>query len=179
MSAARLAAEAAFAAPTLQPTSAPVTQITVRKRRTASLEPAPAQAQALAAVDPHAEEALSAGPRTFRVEVVKEQGTEEAQGPAEADAADADARGWRSRRAHQQRPGPVTHTVLELPARPVEPSVQQLKAELAEVGPVLEGIQRAQDTVFIDRVADTAWQELSSRVDALSLEVQQQLTQQA
>ena len=73
------------------------------------------------------------------------------------------------------RLSPLLDELLDLPERPVEPSIRQLKAELAAVEPVLEGIRRAQDTVFIDAAAHAAWQELSSRVDALEHELQSQL----
>jgi hypothetical protein len=178
MSPARLAAEAAFAAPTLAPASIPTAQVTVRKRRLAGW-----QSESLPDTAPNdagrpVDTLTSTGPRTFRVEPLKAQAPDERPETAGADPAavsTAEGRSPRARRPKQQRPGPVTHTVLELAVPPGEAGVQRLRAALAEVGPVLDGIQHAQSTTFIDPEADAAWQALSHEIDELNCLIQSQL----
>jgi hypothetical protein len=180
-SAARLAAEAAFAATPKHSAPPSLTHITVRRRRLASDLP-PAQV----GVGPPANTTVTPEPqqpRVFRVDArdarpiaVKEQTrphrpqTSEAPGPRDVAAPAA----RRRRTAVNKRPGPVvvvTHAVGPMAPADAGPGLKldQLRISLASVGPVLDAIARAQSFRFDVGHFDTAWQSLAHRAEALLL----------
>ncbi len=164
ISAARLAAEAAFGAPPFQPTPASQAQITVRRARYGVVAQQPvADAVAVA-------ELTGKGPRVFRVEPAFAVATTAAVATASA------APTRRRRSSPDKQPGQVVHVVHLQPARPEAPApaaplADSLVAALARVAPVLESIQRAQSFHFIDDRFDPAWRRLSKQAEELLNEV--------
>lgn len=182
MSAARLAAEAAFTAPPFNPAPSIQAQITVRKARLV-VGAAPTGMPTAAASS--CGEQASQAPRVFRVDAsrVASQPQVSAILPAVRTSSAVTPIGvtkQSARRATDKRPGPVVHVINALPVHRREIEVAQptqaaLIVELARVGPVLEEIKRAQSLVFIDEHCSKEWQRLSGRADELRRELQAQL----
>lgn len=174
MSAARQAAEAAFASAPGEPTSAREAAVTVRTARLVRR----AEAPPLAANDTSAAvQAASRAPRVFRIEGAEAQSST-ASSRDDRPAAEAAPRSRRV--ASDRRPGPVLHVVPAVPPStdPANMTVAQLKAviaELALVEPVLELIQRAQAFRVIDDRFAREWLKLARRADAIQAEIQAQL----
>ena len=185
MSAARLAAEAAFAGPR-SPVSEPVRAlVTVRRARLAL----PPQAAAAGAAEPAAPAAKVQ--RVFRIDAPREpppQGP--LPGPSAAEpvaaatprAAEAAAPApppavvRRRRRADpDKRPGPVLHVVVDLPPPPAAPAAPLQAAQLMEaldaLDPLLQDIARAQAWRFDGSAFQAEWQRLSQQLDALRAEL--------
>ncbi len=180
MSASRLAAEAAFAAPQFSAPPPSQAQVTIRKARVAVFAAQPVVTdEGLSAMEP-----ATQGPRVFRVEAPQAGHSTQAMGdalhePLAASAGDADAVVAvvpRSRRAAaDKRPGPVLHVVHALPARPLAdaaaPSLRGLIAELASVGPTLDAIRCAQSFEIVDRRAEIEYQRLSRLAEDIRSEL--------
>ncbi len=180
MSAARLAAEAAFGpAPLLAEAPQPIqAQVVVRRGRAAALTPAAAAVDE-AGVDPSAPFAAK-GPRVFRVEAAAmpvAMLTEPVPSPVAANSSGSAAalapKGRLRRATADQRPGPVLHVVHTLPPRPAASPpllpVGALAARLALVEPVLAEIRRAQALLFVDHSQAGEWQRLGRVADAIRL----------
>lgn len=185
MSAARLAAEAAFAASPFDPAPPSQAQVTVRKSRLAVGSLAVAMPPATATATNNSPSALtSKGSRVFRVDASGSAPSGPAPvarpaGPTGADGPSIDVSARTRRIAIDKRPGPVLHVIHALPARSreiqaVPPTLETLIAELARVESVLESIHRAQTfTVIDDRYADE-WQRLSQRAEEICKGLQAQ-----
>jgi hypothetical protein len=174
MSAARLAAEAAFAPAPVHdapPLLLPA-QVVVRRARGAPLTLA-----AAAATDSAGPSAASStkGPRVFRVEAAASPialADDHPRWPATTNGHDGVAHMPTSRprrTAADKRPGPVLHVVHALPARP-EPAPQaqrldELTVQLARLEPVLADIRRAQAFRLVDESCAREWQRLSGVAD--------------
>lgn len=163
MSTARLAAEAAFAAPprVAPPSGRP--QITVRRARGAAPAPPVAQDDG-----PPEVAAANKSPRVFRVDAARAAEPGRAAGDEVPTPVPVPPR---RRHGTDRRPGPVVRLVQPLPAsaddQPTARQLAAMAATLAGIDPVLRAIERAQSFVFIDgRFAD-AWQALAERASAL------------
>ena len=168
-SAARLAAEAAFAAPDKLPEigSTPA-QVTVRRAKLAVwARPVPA------ADAPPAAELVGKAPRVFRLQAAQAP----APAPAPAGVSPLPAAARRQRRvAADKRPGQVLH-VVHIQTRPAEVAAvaarsAALAVELARLAPVREAIQRAQSFCFIDERVEQKWQRLSAQAKLLLVQLQ-------
>jgi hypothetical protein len=167
MSAARQAAEAAFATPELRPPPTLEVQITVRRTREA---PAPKLETPQSSPDAPS---VSRGSRVFRIESAQTAGLPEAvsatnallheeslrnHGPSPRTAAPL------SRAVDNRRPGPVLHLVqtLDAPSEPEQtrPRLDLLAAELARVGTVLDEIKQAQSLKFVANPFAREWERL-------------------
>jgi hypothetical protein len=186
-SAARLAAEAAFAPPRLSPLPQPAGQVIVRRTRSTSLvaEPAPEDAAG------SANEQRTKGSRVFRVE--SEPTSKSAEKAAEGLSAAAAALPHGAnvagpppaplnshRIASNKRPGPVMHVICALPDRPPEaepqqPQLSQLILDLQRVTPVLELIARAQTFSLVDERLVREWRRLSRQADDIHTSILAQL----
>lgn len=170
MSDARLAAEAAFAAPALNRGATIQARVTVRKTRLPACAVEPARAQP----GPSAEPAPN-HPRVFRVEGAPKASAvgqhETAQRPPEGRptgvATPGPAKLRHSRPQHiatAKQPGPVTHVVLAAPAlhekSRVQPTPATLLAELSSIGQILDAARRAQSLEIMDRRAGARRQRL-------------------
>lgn len=173
ISAARLAAEAAFEPPRPSVTQNGQAQITVRRVRllaVGQLEATPVVASA--------DTSGPKQPRVFRVEAARigkagqfmpTPQTKPDLGP------DGQATSLKSRKrlvAAEQRPGPVVLTrsaVASLPPQPevAAPSSEALGVRLEQITPILAAIQRAQTVWFIDDRDEVQWRRLSVRADKL------------
>lgn len=181
MSAHRLAAEAAFAAPPLSAPSPSQAQIAIRKARIAVLAAQPVVTdECQAALEPAAHR-----PRVFRVEAPRAVHSMQALGDSKhtllaISAGDADADAVvvpRSRRAAaDKRSGPVLHVVHALPARPplepVAPSLRGLIAELANVEPTLDAIRCALSFEIVDRRTAVEYPRLSRVAEDIRSELE-------
>lgn len=182
-SAARLAAEAAFAnLPVVAQPAHPV-QIIMRRSRTSSLVAQPAEATRDV---PIIETAVKRA-RVFRVGTASTQSSDEAV-PSDALPASAPtpnvtsmakaATASKSRHpGADKRPGPVLRVFQTRFDQPAEvPSKPQLSASLiaalAPVAPVLELIARAQTFTVINPTLEVEWLRLSLRLAALHAELQ-------
>lgn len=160
MSAARRAAEAAFAGATRQPAPSRETKVIVRSARLVRRAETPQVTDGMSAPTQPA----SRAPRVFRID-----GTGATFQP-EVPATEAAPRSRRV--ASDRRPGPVLHVVHAVPPSPdvASMTVAQLKtviAELALVEPVLALIQRAQAFRAIDDRFAREWLRLARRADAI------------
>lgn len=170
MSAARLAAEAAFAGPRDPAPPAHLAQVIVRRDRLA--DPAgerPADTGAGVAPD-----AAAKGPRVFLVEGVRNPAPND--GPP-ADTAMTGAVPRSRRIASDRRPGPVLHRVhaTPLPQRPPEGSaavLDVLRSRLADLGQLLLAVERAQSFQFVDQRFELEWQRLSRKAHGIRQELQ-------
>ena len=185
MSAARMAAEAAFAAPQFSLGPNFKAQITVRRARVpASAQPAAAEPS------PPTDEPIGKRPRVFKVEAARDHHTLQAE-PAPgtpvnlADHRQADTPKQRKRRpADHKRPGPVVlvHSpppplpfqLIQLiqplqPSKPhkAAPRSEALLAGLEKITPTLAAIEQAQSYWFIDNRFDSHYQRLSKQADEL------------
>ncbi len=186
MSAARLAAEAAFAAPLPLSASPERVQVTVRRARLAAPVAEPA------AVDDTrpAIEPTRKAPRVFTLEAAQAPRQPDTPlgvqslplppaSPAASIRSDAPATGARARIrriAVDKRPGPVLHVLQSVPrqtrqAETTPPRLATLIDELARVGPVLESIAQAQSFRFIDDRFAMEWQQISQRADDLQMKL--------
>lgn len=161
-SAARLAAEAAFAGPTFSVIRNGQTQVTVRRARNLARLERPAQVS-----PPAAEHPVAKGPRVFRIDSARvhtSAPTEPAPQHQPGQTTDTQALPpkTRRRRAPEQRPGPVVR-VVPAPA----PKSRTLVASLAQVTPILTAIEKAQSLQFIDRSFESHYQRLSRQADVL------------
>ena len=186
-SAARLAAEAAFAAPQVRSLVQPLAQVTVRRTRSASVavEPPP-EASDSPTIEPTAR-----GPRVFKVEAAPISPSVEAglatlppptEGSTHSDSLPAHAPATPSERriATDKRPGPVLHVVHAPPKRQRESEVLQRQLELLTSGldrvkPVLETIARAQAFSLVDERFAREWMRLSQKVDRLRAQIRAQV----
>lgn len=172
MSAARLAAEAAFAGPRDSATPANPAQVIVRRDRRAD----PAAARPIGTGDNTNSAPADAGkgPRVFRVEGVR------SPAPHDMPPADPAVTGvvQRSRRiATDRRPGPVLHQVhaTPLPQRAAGPwasALDLLRSRLADVGQLLRAVAHAQSLQFVDERFDLEWQQLSRKADGIRQDLQ-------
>ncbi len=153
LSAARLEAEAAFAAPQLRLTPAIQAQVTVRRTRLLVVP------EKEVAGDAPAAEPAAKSPRVFRVEAAHS-----AESALAGPALQPPVTKRRRRAAVGKAPGEVFHVVR---AQPAVPALAFLVAELASVAPVLDLIRRAQSLWFIDDRLAKDWQRLSKRADVL------------
>lgn len=175
-SAARLAAEAAFASPSDSDTQNGQAQIIVRRARNLALVERPAEVVSIAV-----EQSAVKEPRVFRVDNALAQAlTPASAAPALSPVQITDTQPThikvRRRRAQAQRPGPVV--VVQMPAKPApmeaptptaspELTFEILKAELACFTPILTAIEKAQAFQFIDNRFDRQYQRLSKQADRL------------
>lgn len=178
MSAARLAAEAAFAGPRDPATPANPAQVIVRRDRRA--DPAAERPAGTGAGNVTSDNANAApadagkGPRVFRVEGVR------SPAPHDMPPADTAVTGvvQRSRRiATDRRPGPVMHQVhaTPLPQRAAGDSataLDLLRSRLADVGQLLRAVAHAQSLQFVDERFDLEWQQLSRKADGIRQDLQ-------
>lgn len=172
-SAARLAAEAAFAGPTFSVIRNGQTQVTVRRARNLARLERPAQVS-----PPAAEHPVAKGPRVFRIDSARvhtSAPTEPAPQHQPGQTTDTQALPpkTRRRRAPEQRPGPVVRVVpapaipRPTPAIAPAPKSRTLVASLAQVTPILTAIERAQSLQFIDSSFESHYQRLSRQADVL------------
>ena len=185
--AARLAAEAVFAAPQVRSLVQPLAQVTVRRTRSASVavEPPP-EASDSPTIEPTAR-----CPRVFKVEAAPispsvEAGLATLPPPTErsthSDSLPAEAPAIRRPRriATDKRPGPVLHVIQAPPERKLEAEVPQprldfLTGKLDRVTPVLETIARAQAFSLFDERFAREWLRLSQKVDRLHAQIRAQV----
>lgn len=178
-SAARLAAEAAFAAPQVRSLPQTSAQVIVRRTRSASLAGKPKPE----AGDGPTIETAARGARVFRVEAAPTSRSARAgiavePSPTEASThssslpvhAPASPNGRRI--AADKRPGPVSHVILapserEREAEAPQPRLDLLLGELERVTPVLEFIARAQAFSLVNERIAREWLRLSRKVDKL------------
>jgi hypothetical protein len=178
MSAARLAAEAAFGdRPQRTAPPNPALVIVRRARLAVDAGTAAASDDTRPATQP---QPVDKSPRVFRVDAAP------SPKPPDLPALDlvppaltgqAVAAGARPRRtAAHKRPGPVLHVVHTLPARRPEveapaTDLAALAAALDRVGLVLADIGRAQSFRVIDDHRSASWQQLSLQADAIRAEL--------
>jgi hypothetical protein len=191
MSAARMAAEAAFSGPLFvaEPALLPPAHVTVRKARSAALVSADAAVAIRADDAALSSTATTKGPRVFRVDAGPAPVGLGADMPwphpaaiaattaitrAKTDSHDGAVRPAKvqvRRAAADKRPGPVLHLVHKLPTRhdaPPQPlPVNELVRQLARVEPVLADIRRAQAFRFLDQSLAAEWQRLSRVADGI------------
>lgn len=189
-SAARLAAEAAFACPQVSASPSHPAQVSVRRMRSASLTVTPApEGQAVIA-----SKQLTKEPRVFRLDAVLTPPSLEllAALPAMAEAAPHSAilaaqthdQAVSHRIASDKRPGPVRHVIHALPELLVDqrgdpearqPQLRMLMAELQAVSPDLAIIAQAQAFSLVDERLAREWQRLSRQLDELHVKVVAQM----
>jgi len=181
MSAARLAAEAAFAGPRLALAPPPPAQVVVRRARLAADAVEPVAKQPGDIGNSPAPDPVGKGPRVFRIQAAQGMTAQDAAAtnahqarvqrssmPADGPAAGV---GPRSRRiGSDKRPGPVLHKVHTLPVlqRPDEGSateLDRLRARLAAVGQLLSTIGAAPSFQAVDEHFALEWQRLSLKAD--------------
>lgn len=179
ISAARLAAEAAFTAPPSNPAPAVQTQVTVRKVRLAA-SASPTGMPAAGAQD-SGEQARKA-PRVFRLDASQaapnlQMSADQAAVQTSSAAVSIGMTRRSARKATDKRPGPVVHVIHALPVqrreiqKVAQPTLEALIMKLACVEPVLQQIQHAQALVFIDERFSKEWQRCSRRADELHREL--------
>ncbi len=184
-SAARLAAEAAFAAPDLRPEEAPVVPITTRQVRwTDAATPAegPAPDQQQQSQQDQAPEAnrqplenepntppVARAPRVFRIEATPKPPSDDAPAAATASPSADPLQGLGAaspfpprtrRKASHRQPGPVVH-VVHAPVVQNEPEGERprldlMRAELARIGAVLDEAKLAESLQFV--APNFAWE---------------------
>lgn len=171
-SAARLAAEAAFAGPTFSLIQNGQTQITVRRARSFARAERPAEVSPAAAEQP-----VAKGPRVFRIDSARVHATVSAEAalqppPVQITDTQPLTPKNRRRRAQEQRSGPVV--LVQVPAKPptataASPALRSkiLVAGLARVTPILAAIEEAQAFQFIDNRFESHYQRLSRQADLL------------
>jgi hypothetical protein len=191
MSAARLAAEAAFAAPPLfstpSPTQSTSALVTVRRARGTALAPAADEETDTAGESGHASSPVK-GPRVFRVDapVLVATAADASRQPSTWQADEAvpisSSPIWptapRLRRSStHKRPGPVLHVVHALPPRQELPLLPllALTAQLARVEPVLADIRFAQALRLMDNNQASEWQRLGRVADDIRQALQTML----
>ena len=194
-SAARLAAEAAFALPRISSLPVQPTQVSVRRSRSAGLavKPTPIPAPTPVGNGGSDFELTVKGARVFRVEAVP------TPQPVEATCAGVplpnetskhqgnlpDQVHANSRRiASDKRPRPVLHLIHALPellperqteAEAPQPRLGLLIGELQRVTPALEMIARAQAFSLVDERMAREWQRLSRQLDELHAKILTQI----
>lgn len=175
-SAARLAAEAAFAGPASRVIQNVQTQITLRRARSIVRAEQPAEVSTAVAEQPAAK-----GSRVFRIDSARGHAsvpTEQAPQARPDQKTDTPPLlpKTRRRRAPEQRPGPVV-LVVQKPATPrplfataavpPAPTSKTLAARLDQVTPVLAAIEKAQSFHFVDSRFENQYQRLSDQADLL------------
>jgi hypothetical protein len=178
MSAARLAAEAAFAGAQVHTLPLAPTQITTRRNRLALLAAPDAADEDSAAAD-----GTEKRPRVFRVAAAAPvpapapvPATAQAIGVGETTRHAARPRRLRS----DKRSGPILQVLSPLPARPPEPAPSRsdwhlLRLELDRVGQTLQAIQTLVSWRIVDdRLADE-WQRMSRQADELLVQLRKAL----
>ena len=187
VSAARLAAEAAFAAPTFQPTAHTPALVTVRRARLGMVarQADGDDARPTSGTPPSSHPAsddrsfadvMGKAPRVFRLETARSAST------APAAVATLPVVAKRQRRtAPDKRPGQVLHVVHMQPQPPQPPMATTaaarpltLLAALARVAPVLDAIQHAQSFSLLDERFEQAWQRLLKQADQLLAQLRSQ-----
>ena len=190
MSAARLAAEAAFAAPRLDPSPPLQASVTVRRARPSrgavETVTAPPSGVAEGPLD-------SRSPRVFRVEASMLRSPTEPEGmdppqlallapPADRISPVATPVKRRRRIGVDKRPGPVLHLVHAVPAAQAArsdaadaPVFDQLLAQLARVGELLQEIEQAQSFQFVSERFAPDWLQLSQTADAIREAIKDQM----
>jgi hypothetical protein len=174
MSSARLAAEAAFAAPPVHAVQPGQAQITVRRARTPLLAEPPAAGQGAAAAVKAAK-----GPRVFRVDTAVGAAAL-AAAPLHAPASGSPVFGEaaapkmrRCRAAADRRPGPVVVVTPDaVPSTPpaaahMLPDSERLSAALARVTPVLQAVAQARSFRVVDECFENQWQGLFEQAGEL------------
>jgi hypothetical protein len=183
MSAARLAAEAAFAAPA-QPAPPPVApaQVTLRRSR---LGAGPDEAAGAPRQASGAAPAAEAGPRVFRVVAalpVLPAAPVPLSPGLEAESAPVAVPRTRRVRAERRPSAVVVVKAAEPPARqaaatselpPLQP--EALRAELQRAGALLEMAAQAQSFRIDSTAFDSDWERLSRRAEQLLKELRAQL----
>jgi hypothetical protein len=183
MSAARLAAEAAFAAPQYQPPPTAQAQITVRRMRPRDLPSVVAASDSTAAA-----ESQTKGPRVFRLTAAKPSPLVGVQpNPStskQASVVDRDGDKLRPhsrprRQAAYKKPGPVLHVVHTLPARPEPqdkvPHFDSLAAQVQHIGVLLETAKRASKFRIVETSSTQEWQRLAKIASDIRREIKTQL----
>jgi hypothetical protein len=195
MSAARQAAEAAFAAPELRSPQAVEVQVTVRRARAAEIP------QSEPELNPERQATQGSpgmpmpakGSRVFRVKGAQTPRAQEA--PAAVNALlHEDALRDRSpmprttsqkrRMANHMRPGPVLHVVHALAVRSepepepepeqARPRLDLMAAELVQIGKVLDQAKRAESLQFIAPGFGREWDRLGRRVEQIQHDIHMQ-----
>jgi hypothetical protein len=180
MSAARLAAEAAFAAPALRPPQPVEVQITLRRARGAEVPPFEPELQPKSRASQTSADTPSAAkaPRVFRVETAQTPRSQETA-PAGNGLPHEDALRDRSlkpqttsqkrRKAKHMQPGPVLHVVhtLAVPgeAEQARPRLDLMAAELVRIGKVLDEAKRAESLRFVPSGFSLEWERLWCRAE--------------
>lgn len=177
MSAARLAAEAAFATfPSSEPRGTPAStaQVTVRRARLAAAAPV------LATAAGHRSDEQPAGEKSPRVFIIPAApaaattaGLPMQQGLATTETSRSSGTQQRKRRvAAEKRPGQVvvlmsaTPRTVSTPLAPA-PGWASLNAAMVGLTPLLEAISHAQSLQFIDQSRAHEWQRLAQRAEEL------------
>lgn len=173
-SAARLAAEAAFALPETSAWPQQPAQVSVRRARFASLVQPPSPE----GEDGPTTELAIKGSRVFRVEAEAAAPVVNTLDPA-LPPAPSPAHPTERRIASDKRPGPVSHVVHALPERQPEAATLQrrlglLWGDLQGVMPDLGLIAHAQAFSLVDEHLTDEWLHLSEQVDALHAQIQNQ-----
>jgi hypothetical protein len=177
-SAARLAAEAAFAAPPAHSAAAaaPATDglpalVTIKRARLALAVPSLVNNPALPVVDttlPTTQEApANIAPRVFRVDARSGPADEQPAALQVDGAAQTDPASNKQRRQNHRRPGPVTTHVLPVVRAVPAPDLQTVRAQMAELTATLQAIQQAQALQLLDPSFDRQWQALLRQARAL------------
>ena len=191
-SAARLAAEAAFATPVLHAARPTLTQVTVRRTRAVQ----PIRREEVDDGNAPSSEKTRQAPRVFRV-VASQTGQPsqpEKLSPAfdrrlvtDSPSVDRTTKqlAARTRRViTSKHTGPAVHEVQpmsnriqpEHEAENEHPQWRTLSAELARVGLVLDQIKRAQSFKIIDDNIAVQWRRITRQIHLLRLEIQAQLS---
>lgn len=185
MSAARLAAEAAFAAPnSAQPTAAAAASVVLRRSRLVAGQGPAAQHEAAAHEAAATHAAAGKNARVFRVQATPTNpfSPEAAAGAADAEpSAPTPKPPTRARRVgSDKRPGPVlmlvqapvaVAAVVELPTPPLEDLLTQLNL----AGQLLQAAERAQSFRLDTDSCAKEWQQLSHKIDSLREDIRSQL----
>jgi hypothetical protein len=193
MSAARQAAEAAFAAPELRPPQPGEVQITVRRARGAEIPQSEPGLKPERQATPCSSDAPLAakGPRVFRIETLQTPRSQEAPAAVNTLAHEDALRDHppkppttskRRRRATHMQPGPVLHVVHTLAVRsepepepePTRPRLDLMAAELAQIGKVLDQAKHAESLQFIAPGFGRVWDRLGRRVQQLQHDIHMQ-----
>lgn len=188
MSAARLAAEAAFGAPLQVRPPVLQAQVTVRKARPLDPSDEPGTAESSPASTEGATEPSTKAPRIFRVDAVRladpadtpaAEAARSSPAPADNDPPAASVAPRRRRVSPDKRPGPVLHVVQAVPVRkepqadPLELAGGRAASSRGTPGPAT--MTNPPAPVFINQRFAAEWQSLSRRVDDLHRQLKARL----